>query len=196
LSWSLCLWVPHCTSGTVSFHISNEFHDIYQFLLLCDHMLILCQWICLDASREFWQGSVTSAVKQNHVYCVIWSAFLLVLSVLLYVWSLCYASSVLLNVFLQACWKKFGKLCSVFYLGHFNATRDVAQVRYQLPLWHCMNAVNFSHNDHLYSGTCASEKMVNQIPKQRNPYHVCRGCWISLHQHSCLVGTAVRRKTI
>ena len=34
---------PHCTSGTVSIHTSNEFHYIYQFLLLHDHMLILCR---------------------------------------------------------------------------------------------------------------------------------------------------------
>jgi len=60
--------------------------------------------------------------------------------------------------------RSYGKLCRVFYLGHFNATRDVVQVRYKLPLQHCMNAMNFSQNHHLYSGTCASGKMMNQIP--------------------------------
>ena len=38
---------PHCTSGTGSIDTSNELHDIYQFLLLHDHMMILCRWIAL-----------------------------------------------------------------------------------------------------------------------------------------------------
>ena len=38
---------PHCTSGTVSIHTSNELHDFSQFLLLRDHMMIYLQSIAL-----------------------------------------------------------------------------------------------------------------------------------------------------
>jgi len=54
------------------------------------------------------------------------------------------------RVFTKYVGRSYGKLCNVFYLGHFIATGDISQVRYQLPLWHCVNAGNFSHNHHLY----------------------------------------------
>ena len=38
---------PHYTSGTGSIPTSNELCDIYHFLLLRDHMMILCQWFAL-----------------------------------------------------------------------------------------------------------------------------------------------------
>jgi hypothetical protein len=38
---------PHCASVAVSIHTSNELLDIYQFLLLRHHTMILCQWITL-----------------------------------------------------------------------------------------------------------------------------------------------------
>ena len=63
-------------------NLKKELHDIYQFLLLRDHMMDFVSVDCLDVSCEFRQGSGRRIVKQNRVYCVIWSAFLLVLSVL------------------------------------------------------------------------------------------------------------------
>lgn len=155
---------PCCTSVTVSIHTSNELHDIYQFLLLRDHTMILCQWIALmyhvNSDRvllEELSNRIMSTVPycQNFcwfcLYCCMFEAFVMQVQ---YYWT----------CFYKYVGRSYGKLCNVFYLGHFSAARDVSQVRYQLPLWHCMNAVSYSHNHHLFRGTCASGEMVNQIP--------------------------------
>jgi hypothetical protein len=155
---------PHCASVTVSIHTSNELLDIYQFLLLCDHTMILCQWIALmyhvNSDRvllEELSNRIMSTVTYSQhfcwfcLYCCVFEAFVMQVQ---YFWM----------CFYKYVGSSYGKHCSVFYVGHFSATRDVSQVRYQLPLWHYMNAVNYSHNHHLYRGTCASGKMVTQIP--------------------------------
>jgi hypothetical protein len=156
---------PHCKIGTVSIHTSNEFNYIYQFLLLCDHMLILCQWICLDAIMWFLTGfCYKNCQTESCLLCHMVSISAGFVCTVVCLKPLLCKFSVIEHGFYKHVGRSYGKLCSVFYLGHFNATRNVAQVRYHLPLWHCVNAANFSHNHHLYSGTCASGKMVNQIP--------------------------------